>query len=81
MQTCRIRQAINDYPGHECNKGVRCVHVGAFQGSFVSRATSTRLSKKVAPPPKSLRRELVVALQLVLSLAYLFHQILGHLIS
>src|SRR5215472_6513244 len=36
--------------------------------------TSTRLSKKVAPAPRSVRRVLVVVLQLTPSAVYLFHQ-------
>src|SRR5262245_27605878 len=47
---------------------------GGDDGPYApSAATSTRLSKNVAPPPRSVRRVLVVVLQFTRSGVYLFH--------
>src|SRR6516162_4989814 len=48
---------------------------GLHHSSFSARCTSTRVSKNVAPPPRSVNRVLVVVLQLTPSRVYLFHQI------
>src|SRR5262249_656695 len=46
----------------------------AIPAKSQASATSTRLSKKVAPSPTSVRRVLLVVLQLAPSATYLFHQ-------
>src|SRR5438132_918795 len=56
-------------------KGVRSRKGGTIGRAYLAAATSTRLSKKVAPPPRSVSAVLVVALQLTRSGVYLFHQI------
>src|SRR5207244_9841195 len=54
--------------------------LAGFQGFFGTRPgqtadTSTRLSKNVAPPPRSVRAVLVVVLQFTPSAVYRVHQI------
>ena len=53
--------------------GCECSRAGVLAVKHYSESTSTKLSKTVAPPPKSVNLLLVVVFQFTPSLAYLFH--------
>src|SRR5712691_9341845 len=54
-----------------------CSTASRSEAATFTRSTSTRLSKNVAPPPRSVRRVGVVELQLRSPKLCLFHQMLG----